>query len=202
MEKVEFEQAIASQAHAIAQIRELAHGIHDGVNQKYDKTHPYWYHLDMVADIVAMHGAEVCAGPGDVAPLMFGAYFHDSIEDARLTYNDVLALARGFFDDEHAAMATEIVYALTNEKGRNRAERANDRYYQGIRVTPYAPLVKLADRLANMTYSNKRTGLANDAMRSVYSSELPHFLSSIVSSSPAPRCTLPDSMLAAIRALS
>lgn len=202
MEKVEFEQALASQAQTIAQIRELAHGIHDGVNQKYDKTHPYWYHLDMVADLVAKHGAEACACPEDAAPLIFGAYFHDSIEDARLTYNDVRALARGFFDEEHATMATEIAYALTNEKGRNRTERANDRYYQGIRSTPYAPLVKLADRLANMTYSYQCTGPANDAMRRVYAGELPHFLASITAPSSDPRYALPASMLADIHALS
>lgn len=203
MEKVEFEKALDSHAHAIAQIRELAHGIHDGVNQKYDKTHPYWYHLDMVADLVAKHGAEVCANATDAASIMFGAYFHDSIEDARLTYNDVLALARGFFDEEHAVMATEIAFALTNEKGRNRAERANERYYQGIRATPYAPLVKLADRLANMTYSHIQSGPANDAMRRVYSAELPHFLSAICASNPDtdPRCQLPDSMLSAIHSL-
>lgn len=201
MEKVEFDKAIASQAQTIAQIRELAHGIHDGVNQKYDKTHPYWYHLDMVADLVAKYGAEVCVCPEDAAPLMFGAYFHDSIEDARLTYNDVLALARGFFDEEHAVMATEIAYALTNEKGRNRAERANNRYYEGIRSTPYAPLVKLADRLANMTYSHQCAGPANDAMRRVYASELPHFLSAIASPSADPRCALPSSMLTAIHTL-
>lgn len=201
MEKVEFEQAIAAQAPLIAQVRELAHGIHDGVNQKYDKTHPYWYHLDMVADLVARHGAEVCACSEDAAPLMFGAYFHDSIEDARLTYNDVLALARGFFDEEHAVMATEIAYALTNEKGRTRAERANDRYYLGIRTTPYAPMVKLADRLANMTYSHLCAGPTNDVMRGVYARELPHFLSAIASESADRRCSLPASMLDAIHAL-
>lgn len=202
MEKVEFEHALAAQAHDIAQIRELAHGIHDGVNQKYDKTHPYWYHLDMVADFVAKYGAEVCAEADDAAPLMFGAYFHDSIEDARLTYNDVMALARGYFDEAHAAMATEIAYALTNEKGRNRAERANDRYYQGVRSTPYAPLVKLADRLANMTYSHLCANPANDAMRRVYAAELPHFLDAITSTEADARCALPSSMLAAIHSLS
>lgn len=200
MEKVDFDLALDGQAQVLAQIRELAHGIHDGVNQKYDKTHPYWYHLDMVADIVARFGAEACASADDAVPMMFGAYFHDSIEDARLTYNDVLALARGFFDEPHAVMATEIAYALTNEKGRNRAERANERYYQGIRSTPYAPLVKLADRLANMAYSHQCTGPANEAMREVYARELPHFLEAISNPDSEPRCQLPASMLASIRA--
>ena len=79
--------------------------------------------------------------------MFFGAYYHDSIEDARLTYNDVIRIAKRWMDDEQALIATEIVYALTNDKGRTRAERAGEKYYQGIRETAFAPFVKLSDRL-------------------------------------------------------
>ena len=44
------------------------------------------------------------------------------------------------------------MYALTNEKGRTRAERAGVKYYEGIRAVPYAPMVKLADRMATPTW--------------------------------------------------
>ena len=64
----------------------------------------------------------------------------------------------------------------TNDKGRTRAERAGERYYRGIRETPYAPFVKLADRRANITYSCQGHGEANAHMREVYRKELPHFL--------------------------
>ena len=47
----------------------------------------------------------------------------------------------------------EIVYALTNEKGRNRGERANDLYYQGIRQTKFASFIKMCDRLGNIQYT-------------------------------------------------
>jgi (p)ppGpp synthase/HD superfamily hydrolase len=70
---------------------------------------------------------------------------HDVIEDTRQTYNDVKKAT-----NEQVA---EIVYALTNEKGRNRKERANDKYYRGIRQTPYATFVKLCDRIANVQHS-------------------------------------------------
>ena len=70
-----------------------------------------------------------------------------------MTYNDVKKVAGSMLTEEQALMATEIVYALTNDKGRSRAERAGEKYYQGIRETPYAPFVKLCDRLANITYS-------------------------------------------------
>ena len=46
---------------------------------------------------------------------------------------------------------------FTNEKGKNRKERANDKYYEGIRNTPGAVFVKLCDRIANVQYS-KMTG--------------------------------------------
>ena len=78
--------------------------------------------------------------------LSCACYFHDSIEDARQTYNDLLNL-------DLYQESVEIVYALTNEKGRNRAERASDSYYQGIRETLGASFVKMCDRIANVRYS-------------------------------------------------
>jgi hypothetical protein len=53
--------------------------------------------------------------------------------------------------------AADIIYAVSNEKGKNRKERANDKYYEGIRNTPGAVFVKLCDRIANVQYS-KMTG--------------------------------------------
>ena len=145
-----FQDCINKYAGEIEQIRESAHQLHEHVNQTYDKVHPYGFHLDMVADAVYKYGHEVCAEEHDVLPLFFAAYFHDSIEDARQTYNDVTKTARQWMDEEQAYTAAEIVYALTNDKGRTRAERAGENYYQGIRETPYAPFVKLADRHHNM----------------------------------------------------
>lgn len=86
-------------------------------------------HLSSVAHYVEVYGHNVCENENDILPLIFGAYFHDSIEDARLTYNDVKAIANKYMTSEQSHYATEIVYALTNEKGRNRAERANEKYY-------------------------------------------------------------------------
>ena len=111
---------------------------------------------------------------------MFGAYFHDSIEDARLSYNDVTkkALEIGL-SDVQAYMGAEIVYALTNEKGRTREERANQRYYEGIRLTPYAPFCKMCDRLANLNFSAQQIDKSNIHMLEVYRNELPHFITAI-----------------------
>lgn len=91
------------------------------------------------------------------------AFLHDTIEDARMTYNDVVKFLKefkggGFVLPEGVRQhledqVPEIVYALTNEKGRNRGERANDLYYQGIRQTKFASFIKMCDRLANIQYT-------------------------------------------------
>lgn len=198
MERTTFEQCIDRHAEAIEQIRQAAHELHRAVNQTYGQGLPYAVHLDMVASQVMSHGHEVCASEHDVLPMVFGAYFHDSIEDARQTYNDVMRLARQWMDDEQAHMAAEIVYALTNDKGRTRAERAGERYYQGIRQTPYAPLVKLADRVANMTYSATHDNADNVHMREVYLRELPHFLEAITAHDDDIRLALPQALLATL----
>ena len=109
-------------ADEIERIRQSAHELHRSVNQTYGDGLPYSYHLDMVVSNVREFGHLVCASEEDVLPLIFGGYYHDSIEDARQTYNDVMHTARMMMKEEQALMATEIVYALTNDKGRNRAE--------------------------------------------------------------------------------
>ena len=187
-----FQDCINKYAEEIGQIRESAHQLHEHVNQTYDKVHPYGFHLDMVADAVYKYGHEVCVEEHDVLPLFFAAYFHDSIEDARQTYNDVTKTARQWMDEEQAYTAAEIVYALTNDKGRTRAERAGEKYYKGIRETPYAPFVKLCDRLANITYSCAGDDPNNVRMREVYKQEVPHFLASINPHSDDPRYLVPQ----------
>ena len=191
MNKEVFEACIEEYADKIEQIRQDAHQLHSSVNQTYGEGLPYGYHLDMVVAGIREFGYLVCACEDDVLPLFFGGYYHDSIEDARLTYNDVMNTARMKMTEEQALMATEIVYALTNDKGRTRAERAGEKYYQGIRETPYAPFVKLCDRLANITFSCSNMNASNNRMRLVYKQEVPHFLESINPHSDDPRLLVP-----------
>ena len=195
MTQQDFQTYVEKYSDGIEEIRQHAHMLHDSVNQRYDVTHPDSVHLDMVADSVFKYGHQVCQQEADVLPLFFGAFYHDSIEDARMTYNDVKKGASHFMNDEQAYMAAEMVYALTNEKGRTRAERSNDRYYAGIRETPYAPFLKLCDRLANITYSCSMSNKINNHMREVYKNELPHFLEAINPRSDDPRMILPQVMI-------
>jgi (p)ppGpp synthase/HD superfamily hydrolase len=191
MTREQFEASLEQFADKIEQIEKLAHDLHRSVNQTYGEGLPYSYHLDMVVSNVSEFGHLVCTSEQDVLPLFFGGYFHDSIEDARLTYNDVMHEARLLMTEEQARMGTEIVYALTNDKGRTRAERAGEKYYRGIRETPYAPFVKLCDRLANITFSCSNMDSQNDRMKQIYKDEMPHFLESINAHSSDPRFGLP-----------
>ena len=195
MTRAEYEALMTKYAEQIERIRESAHELHRSVNQTYGDELPYGYHLDMVVNGIRDFGHLVCAREEDLLPLFFGGYYHDSIEDARLTYNDVLKTARGMMTEEQALMATEIVYALTNDKGRTREERAGEEYYKGIRKTPYAPFVKLCDRLANITYSCSGVNDNSLRMKEVYKGEVPHFLASINPHSDDPRLLVPQEVV-------
>ena len=110
-----------------------------------------------------------------------------------------MKIAKELMDEEQAYLATEIVYALTNEKGRNRAERANEKYFEGIRETPYAPFIKLVDRLANISYSSSGNNAANQHMKTVYRNELPHFLDALTTKTADRYFGLPRVMIDEIK---
>lgn len=193
--EVNLQQKLEELAPVINEIRNDAHALHASVNHAYDRIRPYGFHLDMVVNWIRKYIGEVCEDEQDVLPIYFAAFYHDSIEDARLTYNDVMKTARLLMDEEQALLATEIVYALTNEKGRNRAERANEKYYEGIRETPYAPFVKLADRLANTSYAFSKGTADSLRMSKVYREELPGFLDALKVEGTDMRFRLPEAMV-------
>jgi len=195
MTKESFKKSLEKLATQIDKIRLSAHQLHQDVNQQYGEGLPYGYHLDMVVDNIREFGYLVCESHNDVLPLLFGGYYHDSIEDARLSYNDVMHRARMLMTEEQARMGTEIVYALTNDKGRTRAERAGESYYLGIRTTPYAPFVKLCDRLANITFTCSGEDHNNQRMKQIYQDEMPHFLAAINPHSPDPRYAVPNDVI-------
>lgn len=159
--------------HTVTLIKDKASYVHDNVcNQKYGDDLPYSYHLKMVANAAIEFGHLVCENESHIIPIVFGAYFHDAIEDARMSYNDVLKAAEEFMEHEQAVIATEIVYALTDEKGRNRAERGSAKHYADIRATLYAPFVKWCDRYCNWKYSLE----TDSRMAKVYEKEMPEFI--------------------------
>lgn len=165
----------------IRSIIKRAAEIHADTNQKYDGHLPYGFHLNMVCNLFMQFGS-ICFDSreemdewGCVA--IFGAAFHDTIEDARLSYNDVLKIAGEFFTQkEKQTLAAEIVYALTNEKGRCRDDRENDKYFEGIRKISLAPCIKLCDRYANAFFANAR----QSSLAKKYRSEMKTFLTKLL----------------------
>lgn len=122
--------------------REYAIKCHKETNHLYDGK-PYSFHLQMVVDLGFQYLHHI--PEADLDNVLAACWTHDVIEDCRQTYNDVLKATN--------KTVAEITYALTNEKGKNRKERANDRYYEGLRACLFADYVKICDRLANVKYS-------------------------------------------------
>jgi (p)ppGpp synthase/HD superfamily hydrolase len=153
---------------------------HSSTNHMYDTYLPYEFHLRMVVNVyerfkhILDGNIEYETGDKMVNPVLqlsvrhvvqLACLGHDLIEDTRVSYNDVKKVL--------GVGAADIIYAVTNEKGKNRKERANDKYYKGIRNTPGAVFVKLCDRIANVQYS-KMTG---SRMFEMYKKENDEFIS-------------------------
>lgn len=126
----------------VNQTREYGLKCHNQTNHYYDN-HPYGVHLQQVYNIAVRFIHLIPEEQRD--NVLAACWVHDVIEDCRQTYNDVLKATN--------ETIAELAYALTNEKGKNRKERANDKYYNGIRLTPNAIFIKLCDRIANYQYS-------------------------------------------------
>lgn len=99
----------------------------------------YAHHLAMVVSVAERF--KDCMPPGMYDVIIAACWLHDTIEDTRLTYNDL--------KKEFGQQVADIVYACSNEKGKSRRERANAKYYDGILETVGADFVKLSDRIAN-----------------------------------------------------
>lgn len=144
--------------------RRFAYYCHKNVNHLYDNR-PYDVHLDMVGEVGKKYIHLVPLK--DRENVIGSLYLHDTIEDTRKTFNDILKVTN--------LQIADLVYAVTNEKGKNRKERANAKYYRGIRRTKYATFVKLCDRIANVEYSKQK----GNRMFEVYRKENKEFIKSI-----------------------
>lgn len=153
---------------------------HIETNHYYDQYLPYEFHLRMVKqafdDFKHLLPKNMYTEPNtttihppdyikDITEdvIEYACWGHDLIEDTRTNYNEC---AR-----ELGVNVADIIYAVTNEKGKNRNERANSSYYNGIRNTPGASFVKLCDRIANIQYSK----LTKSKMFDMYKKEYTHF---------------------------
>lgn len=104
-------------------------------NQTYD-IYPYTFHVKQVAKIAEELGFD--------ESIVISCLLHDTLEDTDLSFNDI----KKAFGEEIA----EIVYAVTDELGRNRKERKL-KTYPKIRENWKAIVVKICDRIANVEQS-------------------------------------------------
>jgi (p)ppGpp synthase/HD superfamily hydrolase len=106
------------------------------LGQTYNEGSSYTMHLAYVEDVVNRFNF------GSIN-LRIAAWLHDTIEDTQVSYNDI----KKEFNEEIA----EIVFAVTDELGRNRQERHNKTYHK-IQANENAQIIKLADRIANIEF--------------------------------------------------
>lgn len=155
----------------VEKARDFAIKHHEETNHLYDGK-PYRFHLEMVFAFALKY---IYLIPVKYRHIVLAAiWLHDTIEDCRLTYNDVKKATN--------YQVAEIVYALSNEKGKTRAERANSKYYKGIRTIIYAVFAKLADRLGNGKYSYEKSigQITAGSMFDKYGAENDKFIWSLI----------------------
>lgn len=140
--------------------REYFFDLHDvQCNQKYNKTLPYSFHLDMVYQ-QGLKFKQVLGDKQDYwSDIVAGLYGHDAVEDARLTYNDI--------KDRFGERAAEIIYCCTEERGRTRSDRHSEKYFKELSENDLAIFVKLCDITANVKFSL----LSNSSMFKKYKQE-------------------------------
>lgn len=148
----------------ISVARKYAYKCHRDVNHWYDGRR-YEYHLEMAFK----EGLEfIHLVPHEMRPYILSAILcHDVFEDCRQSYGDIKSNV--------GEIVADLVYAVSDEKGKTRDEKQNDKYYMGIRTTPGALYVKLCDRIANISHSVKH----RSTMLKKYKGEWPKFKSQL-----------------------
>ena len=123
-------------------------------NQKYGE-YPYTKHLE---DVVRVLESFDIKNPS----ILCSGWLHDTIEDTPTSYDEVA--------EQFTKEIADIVFAVTNEPGKNRKER-NSKTYPKIKKCLKAACVKLADRIANVNES-----IANNPnLLAMYKKEYPSF---------------------------
>ena len=145
-------------------------------NEDYKQTYadlvPYGQHLIWVHKVAVRfwHLIEKSHLEYTAAEVSVTAYGHDLLEDTNMTYNDLVKFLKDGGVGRPETVA-EAIYNLTDEKGRTRAERKNDKYYEELAANPLAVYIKLCDIAANTMFSK----LNGSDMYKKYKKEFPKF---------------------------
>lgn len=153
---------------------EKIYHIHDvECNQKYAKNLPYSFHLKMVVEQVKKYFYpcfSIYLSDSLLNKLIIAGAGHDLIEDCRFTYNDVNTFIDVEYNMSSENLIGDIIYACTEEKGKNREERHSQKFFDELKKNRLAVFVKLCDIMANVLYSM----LTNSFMYEKYKKEFPN----------------------------
>ena len=101
--------------------------------------------------------------------MLSAAWLHDVVEDTDTSVDEI----KNMFNDRVA----DLVWRVTNEPGKNRAER-HEKTYAKIKASPDALRLKLADRIANVRTSK----VDNEKLFKMYKKEYKGFKNELYSS--------------------
>lgn len=126
----------------LTKVREYAKSAHEKAACTYDGQE-YIFHCDMVEEHVRNFGS-VFTNPKDLDIVRAGAFLHDTIEDARLTYNNIY--------NRFGKDIADIVLAVTDVPAENRLLRHLLTMPKTV-LNYKAVILKLCDICANGSYS-------------------------------------------------
>lgn len=133
---------------------------HQGQNQGLysDRTpRPHYNHLADTVQVLYSHDfAE--------AHVVAAAWLHDVLEDTAVTEQNLLAA--------FPYPVVRLVIAVTDEPGQNRKEKKAATYPKIFNAGPTAIAIKLADRIANVSFSIEEQ---NGRFKKMYLKEYPEF---------------------------
>lgn len=135
----------------------FAHAAHEG--QMYG-AYSYTNHLYDVVTVLTDH---------DITDeyVITAAWLHDVLEDTNTTFDELMV--------DFGRNIARLVYAVTDEPGENRTARHERTHPKILAAGRHATAIKLADRIANSTFSRKH----NHSMLKKYQSEYPAFKSKL-----------------------
>ena len=132
------------------------------VNKKYDSCYDYKLHIDLCLKyafkykyIIDKMIEEKIVPDNFFECIVVAICLHDTDEDCHSqTYNSIKQLLKAMYkeDKKTVHIIMELVFSVTQYRGRNRAERYPPQYYYDIKALPGATFVKLCDRLSNLTF--------------------------------------------------
>lgn len=107
---------------------------------------PYSYHLEMVTDVAVRHltMSKSAYFTGSFKEILMAAYGHDLLEDTKIRYDHLVR--------ESNEETGRLIYLVSDEFGRNRAER-KAKTYPKIATDQAAIFIKLCDRIANVAHA-------------------------------------------------